>query len=135
MRCQKAGKKLYTIVCDTAIGKAAARELHRSPDQDACNMARTAVHLREHIFDLQQKFDGEFAPNAQEKSVPPILSSWYCAALQSSTIQTQKVMIEIKCCGCKKKNLQESVHAARGDLCVQPGANVEEHVMGSNMYS
>ena len=28
------------------------------------------------IFDLQQKFDGEFAPNAQEKSVPPILSSF-----------------------------------------------------------
>ena len=29
----------------------------------------------------------------------------------------------------KKKTVQESVHAARGDLCVQPGANVEEHVM------
>ena len=53
MRGQKAGKKLY-IACDTAIGKAAARELHQSPDQDACNMARTAIHLREHIFDLQQ---------------------------------------------------------------------------------
>ena len=75
MRGQKAGKKLY-IACDTAIGKAAARELHQSPDQDACNMAHTAIHLREHIFDLQQKFDGEFAPNAQEKSVPPILSSF-----------------------------------------------------------
>ena len=27
-----------------------------------------------------------------------------------------------------QKTVQESVHAARGDLCVQPGANVEEHV-------
>ena len=45
------------------IGKAASRELHQSPDH---NMAPTAIHLREHIFDLQQKFDGEFAPNAQE---------------------------------------------------------------------
>ena len=31
--------------------------------------------------------------------------------------------------GAQKKTVQESVHAARGDLCVQPGANVEEHVM------
>ena len=30
MRGQKTGKKLY-IACDTAIGKAAARELHQSP--------------------------------------------------------------------------------------------------------
>ena len=64
MRGQKAGKKLF-IACDTAIGKAAARELHQSPDQDACNMARTAIHHREHIFDLQQKFDREFAPKGR----------------------------------------------------------------------
>ena len=34
-----------------------------------------------------------------------------------------------------QKTVQESVHAARGDLCVQPGANVdvEEHVMGSHV--
>ena len=57
IRGQKTGKKLY-IACDTAIGKAAARE-------DACNMARTAIHLREHIFDLQQKFDREFTPKGR----------------------------------------------------------------------
>ena len=56
--------------------KAAARELHQSPDQNACNMAQTAIHLREQIFDLQQRFDGEFATNAQKESVPPVLSSF-----------------------------------------------------------
>ena len=51
MSGQKADKKLY-IACEAAIGKAAARELNQSPDQNACNMARTAIHLREQIFDL-----------------------------------------------------------------------------------
>ncbi len=32
--------------------------------------------LREHIFDSKQRFDGEFSANAQEKSVPHILSSF-----------------------------------------------------------
>ena len=54
----KADKKLY-IACKDAIGKAAARELHQSPNQDACNMPRTAIHLREHILDSKQRFDGE----------------------------------------------------------------------------
>lgn len=71
MQGLKADKKLY-IACKAAIGKAAARELHQSPDQDACNMAKTAIHL----FDLKQRFDGEFAANTQEKSVPHILSSF-----------------------------------------------------------
>ena len=35
-----------------------------------------AIHLREQIFDLQQRFDGEFATNAQEDSVPSVLSSF-----------------------------------------------------------
>ena len=58
------------------IGKAAACELNHSPDQDACNMARTAIHLREHIFYLQQRFDGEFATSAHMKSISPILTSF-----------------------------------------------------------
>ena len=68
---QKADKKLY-IACEAVIGKTAAPELNQSPDQDACNMARTAIHVVEHIIDLQQSFDGEFAVSAQEKSVPPL---------------------------------------------------------------
>ena len=39
-------------------------------------MAGTAIHLREQILDLQQRFDGEFATNAQEDSVLPVLSSF-----------------------------------------------------------
>ena len=68
-------RKLY-IACESAIGKAAARELNQTPDQDACNMARTAIHLREQIFDLQQGFSGEFPTNVQEESVPPVLLSF-----------------------------------------------------------
>ena len=67
---QKADKKLY-IACEAVIGKTAACELNQSPDQDACNMIRTAIHVKEHNFDLQQSFDGEFATTAQEKTVPP----------------------------------------------------------------
>ena len=52
MRGQKAGKKLY-IACDTAIRKAAARELHQSPDQDARNMLFTFKLENTYIFDLQ----------------------------------------------------------------------------------
>ena len=44
MKSLKAGKKLY-IACEAAVGKTAAREQHQSPDQDACNMVRTAIHL------------------------------------------------------------------------------------------
>ena len=67
---QKADKKLY-IACEAVIEKTAARELNQNPDQDACNMAQTALHVKEHIFDLQQSFDCEFATSAQQdKSVP-----------------------------------------------------------------
>ena len=82
MRGQKAGKKLY-IACDTEIGKAAARELHQSPDQDARNMACTAIHLREHIFDLQQKFDREFAPKGRHA---PSRSVLYCTASHADSL-------------------------------------------------
>ena len=50
MSGQKADRKLY-IACESAIGKAATRELNQTPDENACNMARTAIHLREQIFD------------------------------------------------------------------------------------
>ena len=53
MTGQKVDRKVY-IACEGAIGKAAARELNQSPYQNACNMARTAIHLREQIFDFQQ---------------------------------------------------------------------------------
>lgn len=65
----KVDNKLY-VACKAAIGKAAARELHRNPDQDAFYMTETANHLREHIFASQHRFDGEFTNNTQEKSVP-----------------------------------------------------------------
>ena len=67
MRGQKAGKKL----CDTAIRKAAARELHRSPDQDACNMLFT-FRIR---TSLTCKFDREFAPKGRHA---PISSISHC---------------------------------------------------------
>ena len=84
MKGLKVDKKLY-IACRDAIGKAAARELYLSPDQDACYMPRTAIHLREHIFYSKERFDGEFSANAQDKSVPHIchhLLILYCVALQ-----------------------------------------------------
>ena len=64
----------FYIACEGAIVKAAARELNQSSDQNACNIARTAIHLREQIFDFQQGFSSEFATNVQEDSVPPALS-------------------------------------------------------------
>ena len=51
MKGHNADNKLY-IACEAAIGKVAAREVHRSSDHDACNMAETATNLREKIFDL-----------------------------------------------------------------------------------
>ncbi len=90
MKGLKVDKKLY-IACEDAIGKAAAHELHQSPDQDACNMAQTAIHLREHIFDSKQRFDGEFAANTQEKSVPHILSSFIDMVLCGPSVKRQKV--------------------------------------------
>lgn len=81
--------KLY-IACEDVIGKAAAHKLHHSPDQDACNMAQTAIHLREHIFDSKQRFDGEFFANTQEKSVPHILSSFIDIVLCGPSVNCQK---------------------------------------------
>ena len=75
MRGQKDGNKLY-IACEVTIGKAVVRDLHRSADQDACNMARTATLLREHILNSQPRFDGEFAFNAEETSVSQTLSAF-----------------------------------------------------------
>ncbi len=86
MSGQKVGKKLY-IACEAAIGKAAARELDQSSDQNACNLARTAILLREQIFDYQQNFSGEFTANAQEKSVPAILLSFIDMALCGSSVK------------------------------------------------
>ncbi len=83
-------KKLY-IACENAIGKVAAQELHQSPDQNACNMARTAIHLREHIFDSKQKFDGKFPANIQEESVPHILSSFIDMVLCGPSVKHHKV--------------------------------------------
>ena len=59
MKGHKAEKKL-SIACEADNGKAAARELHRSSDHDACNITETTTNLREKIFDLQQSFHGEF---------------------------------------------------------------------------
>ena len=95
MKGLKAGKKLY-IACEAAVEKTAARELHQNPDQDLCDMVRTAIHLREHIFDLQQRFDGEFAGNMQKKSVPPIYChslARYCVALHWCGTRSQRLMI------------------------------------------
>ena len=75
MRGQKDGNKLY-IACEVTIGKAVVRDLHRSADQDACNMALTATLLREHILNSQPRFDGEFAFNAEETSVSQTLSAF-----------------------------------------------------------
>ncbi len=83
-------KKLY-IACENAIGKVAAQELYQSPDQNACNMARTAIHLREHIFDSKQKFDGKFPANIQEESVPHILSSFIDMVLCGPSVKRHKV--------------------------------------------
>ena len=50
-------------------------------------MAGTAIHLREQIFVLQQRFDGEFATNTQEESVPPILSSFIDVVLCGPSVK------------------------------------------------
>lgn len=47
-------RKLLYIVCESAVGKAAACALYRSADQDACS---TAMHLREQNIDLEQAFE------------------------------------------------------------------------------
>ena len=65
---QKADKKLY-IACEAVIGKTAARELNQSPDQDACNMARTAIQFRENILTCNRALMVNLQISAQEKSV------------------------------------------------------------------
>jgi len=62
MSGQKTDRKLY-IACKSTIRKAAAHILNQTPDQNACNMAPTAIHLREQIFDFQQ---GCSTTNVQE---------------------------------------------------------------------
>ena len=84
MSGQKADRKLY-IACGGAIGKAAARELNQSPDQNACNMARTAIHSGNKSL----TFNKGLVVNLQlmyRRSLflqfcHPLLM-WYCAAFQ-----------------------------------------------------
>jgi len=90
MSGQKADRKLY-IACKSTIGKAAAHVLNQTSDQNACNMAQTAIHLRKQIFDFQQGFSGEFTTNVQEESVPPILSSFVNMVLCGPSVKDRDV--------------------------------------------
>ena len=90
MSGQKADRKLY-IACKSTIGKAAARVLNQTPDQNACNMAQTAIHLREQLFDFQQGFSGEFTTNVLDESVPPLLSSFINMVLCGPSVKDRDV--------------------------------------------
>jgi len=92
MSGQNADRKLY-IACKSTIRKAAAHVLNQTPDQNACNMAQTAIHfmIREQIFDFQQGFSGEFTTNVQEESVPPLLSSFINMVLCGPSVKDRDV--------------------------------------------